>query len=97
MIVIKRKMRNINGIAIFPFIFVTDTENKVLINHEKIHIRQQLEMLVIPFYLWYFVEWLFKGYRGISFEIEAYENQSNLNYLKKRNFFSWFKYLRSHS
>jgi hypothetical protein len=38
------------------------------------------EMLYIPFYLWYGVEWLVKlfckgnAYRNISFEREAYDN-----------------------
>jgi hypothetical protein len=38
------------------------------------------EMLYIPFYLWYGVEWLIKllckgnAYRNLSFEREAYDN-----------------------
>jgi hypothetical protein len=37
---------------VFPFVIVGDAldkENSVLVNHEKIHIRQQLELLVLPF------------------------------------------------
>ena len=37
----------IAAIAIFPFILLAHhkyQENKVLINHEKIHLRQQLEL-----------------------------------------------------
>jgi hypothetical protein len=44
------KKLKINGIALFPFIFIRkpeDKENNILINHEKIHLRQQLEMLII--------------------------------------------------
>lgn len=70
------------------------------ITHEKIHWQQQLEMLVIFFYLWYFVEWLIRlitnkgnAYRSISFEREAYSNDSNKDYLKVRKSFSWLKYL----
>ena len=99
------KKLKINGIALFPFIFIRkpeDKENNVLINHEKIHLRQQLEMLIIFFYIFYVIEyyyWFFKlkdsylAYRKISFEKEAYTNEQNLNYIKKRKFCSFRKYL----
>lgn len=47
-------------------------------------------LLFIPFifYIWYIVEWLFKGYRGISFEREAYKYQNNI---ESRKFFGWLK------
>lgn len=89
----------------FPFILLrrkTDRQNKVLINHEKIHIRQQLELLIIPFYIWYLSEYYLKylkyknpqlAYRNISFEREAYANDQNLNYLKKRKFWSFIRYI----
>lgn len=84
---------NIKGIAIFPFIFVRKnfTKDDVLINHEKIHLRQQLELLIIPFYIIYLVEWIFKGYYGISFEKETYENQTDLDYLKKRRYYEQWR------
>lgn len=89
--------------TIWPFIFVhkgmqiTDVD----INHEKIHLKQQVELLVIPFYILYFSEYLirllicgngYKAYKEISFEREAYENQGNLNYIAKRNFWNWINY-----
>lgn len=67
-----------------------------------IHIRQQAEMLVIPFYIWYLTEWFIKyiiyrnfdkAYRNIGFEREAYLNENDLIYLKKRRFWSFLKYL----
>lgn len=67
--------------------------DRALINHEKIHWQQQKEMLIIPFYLWYVVEWMIKGYREISFEREAYLHEHNLNYLKTRKCYAWVKYL----
>lgn len=67
--------------------------NKALINHEKIHWEQQKEMLILPFYLWYVIEWMFKGYRQISFEREAYENDANPDYLKTRKRWQWVRYL----
>lgn len=93
------------GISIFPFIFL---KNKVLktdtylINHERIHLRQQIELLVIPFYVIYCVEFLIRlirlrnwhqAYKGISFEKEAYLNEKDLNYLKSRSLFSFINYL----
>ena len=94
-----------SGMTIFPFVFLKSKqlkENQVLINHEKIHLRQQLELLVIPFYLFYIIEFLVRliqyknwqiAYRNISFEREAYTNEFNLYYLKHRPFWSFLKYL----
>ena len=80
------------AITIFPFIFTKD-KNAITINHEKIHLRQQAEMLILPFFIFYLVEAIIRGYRSISFEKEAYENENNLNYLKNRKLYSWVKYL----
>lgn len=94
----------VRGITIFPFIvlsFKQDKSNMVLINHEKIHIRQQIEMLVIPFFLWYGIEYVIRfiqyrnsklAYLNISFEREAYQNEKNLHYLKQRSFWSFLRY-----
>lgn len=89
------------GITIYPFIIVKDKLNKTLINHESIHIHQQLELLIIPFYFWYCTEYvinLFKykyntslAYRNISFEVEAYANEHNPDYIKTRKPYQWFK------
>lgn len=99
------KNMKISGITLFPFIFIEKKElrwNKVLINHEKIHLRQQLEMLIIPFYIWYITEYFLKylkyrnpqlAYRNISFEREAYENDSNLYFLKTRKFWNFLKFI----
>ena len=99
MVIEKKNMSNLKGIAIFPFAIVRDKSDKKLVNHEKIHLRQQLEMLVIPFYIWYFTEWLIKGadnqaYRNISFERESFGNEENLSYLRTRKPYSWIKYLK---
>ena len=93
------------GLTIFPFVFLTnkeDKQNEVIINHEKIHLRQQLELLVLPFYLWYALEFLFrlalykdrkKAYLAISFEKEAYENEKDLGYIKRRSFWRFLRYV----
>ena len=85
---------NIRAIAIFPFIILRSDANpdEILINHERIHLRQQLEMLVIPFYIWYLFEYYTKGYYKNRFEVEAYRNDHNLDYLKNRKIFSFLRY-----
>lgn len=94
------------GITLWPFILIKNQAlkgDKILINHEKIHLRQQIEMLVIPFYLWYVIEYLFRllqykdrhlAYKNISFEREAYTHEKNIEYLKTRRFFMFISYLR---
>jgi len=94
------------AITLAPFgIYVKEKyiNNTRMINHESIHWLQQLELLIIFFYLWYFVEWLIKGilgifskgnesaYRRISFEREAYTNDDNLEYLNTRKHYAWLK------
>ena len=93
------------GFAVFPFVFVKyglDKESGIFINHERIHLRQQLELLILPFFVWYLVEFLVRlaqyknadlAYRNISFEREAYANEKDLNYLKQRSFWKFLKYL----
>jgi hypothetical protein len=79
------------AMALFPFILLNrrKTVTEVLINHERIHLMQQLEMLVIPFYVVYLFELLTKGYRNVSFEKEAYANEKNPDYLMHRKWFRW--------
>lgn len=93
------------GLAVFPFVFLkysVDKENPPFVNHERIHLRQQLELLVIPFFLWYFLEFLLRlvqyrnmnlAYRNISFEREAYPNEKDLDYLKQSSFWTFLKYI----
>ncbi|TYA74994.1 hypothetical protein [Seonamhaeicola marinus] len=93
------------GMTVFPFVFVKTASlktNWVLINHENIHLRQQLELLIIPFYLVYVLEFLVrllqyrnwsKAYRNISFEREAYSKEFDLEYLNSRPFWAFLKYL----
>ena len=98
--------KNFVGMAIFPFILLRNKEDKTdlnLVHHERIHIIQQIELLVIPFFMWYFIEYGIrmlqykfdghKAYRNISFEREAYANELDLDYLKKRKFYSFLKYI----
>ena len=82
--------------ALWPFIILKSIDLKEdieIINHEKIHLAQQKECLILPFYLIYFSEYLFHrfsgknhdhAYRSISYEIEAYHFEKDLGYLNKR-------------
>lgn len=93
------------GLAVFPFVFVKfkkDKENLIFINHERIHLRQQLQLLVIPFFIWYILEYFIRllhyknknlAYRNISFEREAYANEKNLDYLKQKSLWRFWKYV----
>lgn len=71
-----------------------------LINHERIHTAQMLEMGIIGFYLWYVVEWLIRlmrrgnAYRSISMEREAYQHQHEPDYLRHRRHYAWRKYIK---
>ena len=97
--------KNYNGLAIYPFIFIKNkslSSNSVLINHERIHLRQQLELLWVFFFLWYIMEFFVrlmvlrnwhKAYHAISFEKEAYQNESNFTYLNDRKSWTFLKYL----
>jgi hypothetical protein len=91
--------------ALFPFILVRQPNpGPILVNHEQIHLRQQIEMGVLPFYLWYLIEYLirrvryrdhYEAYRNISFEREAFANETNLVYLRTRRWWGFWRYLHS--
>jgi len=93
----------VEGMAFFPFIFLkTKAPARLLINHERIHLRQQIEMGLVVFYIWYFVEYLIRlvqykkhylAYLHISFEREAYRNQNDFEYLQGRKFWAFLKYV----
>ncbi|MFD1768547.1 hypothetical protein [Sphingobacterium suaedae] len=97
--------RRAAAVTIFPFIFLLDRiclQDRILLNHERIHMVQALELLVVPFYLWYVIEFLVryfyygnfrKAYLSISFEREAYTNETNMGYVKNRKIWSFVWYL----
>ncbi len=97
------RFTKIRGIALWPFVLVLPKKpDAVLLNHERIHLRQQAEMLVLFFYLWYMAEWLYyylqlrdrwAAYYRISFEKEAYAHEKDQDYLQKRKFWSFLKYI----
>ncbi|AWG23782.1 hypothetical protein [Flavobacterium kingsejongi] len=95
------------GITIYPFVILKKREycnDPVILNHERIHLRQQAELLILPFFVWYLFEFCIKlirhrdphkAYRAIGFEREAYRNENNMSYLKTRPFWAFLKYRNS--
>ena len=92
---------NIGAITLWPFVISRNKLNKQVLNHETIHIKQQQELLIIGFYILYVYYWIkglmFYGsaqmaYYSIPFEMEAYDNDEDLEYLSKRKLMAWWKY-----
>jgi len=91
--------------TLWPFVILKNRQlkaDKILLNHERIHLRQQVELLVILFYLWYGIEFLIRllqhkdrhiAYRSISFEREAYAKEKDLEYIKTRPLWKFISYL----
>jgi len=94
-----------NALAVWPFIFLKNKNliyDDVLINHERIHLQQQKEMLWLLFFVWYFLEFFIKliiykqpieAYRNLSFEREAYKYEMDFNYIKKRKYWNFINFL----
>lgn len=77
--------------------------NRYEYNHERIHLCQMFETLIIPYYGLYIINFLVnlarfrnwrKAYKSVAFEQEAYSNMNNLKYLRKRNVWAWLKYIK---
>lgn len=96
----------VSGMAIFPFILLKHAHLKndeVIIRHETIHLRQELELLIIPFYILYLINYAinlwryrdhYQAYRNIIFEREAYTGEADITYLQKRPFWAWLRSAR---
>ena len=94
---------DIGAITLFPFIISRDEMSETTIRHECIHIEQQRELWVIPFYILYVFYWA-KGkwsgmnndqaYLNIPFEQEAYRKMYDKDYLAKRERNAWTKYIK---
>ena len=95
---------NVYAITLYPYVFIRDDGNERVINHEKIHLKQQRELWIVGFYLLYVAFWLFnlmiyrsfqKAYHEIPFEREAYANDEDWVYLLNRKRNAWTKYISS--
>lgn len=93
---------SIRAITLYPFIIFKDEADDVTINHERIHIVQQKELFVIPFYVLYVWYWLVNrikyhdlgpdAYYNLPFEREAYRWDHDFTYLKDRPAHAWKNY-----
>lgn len=100
-----------NGFRVFNFFGIllvkknSDGSNPHLtertMNHEAIHTAQMKELLYIPFYLLYCIEFLIRiftnpdnPYNSLSFEREAYYNEYYPTYLSHRKPFAFLDYIR---
>lgn len=109
MVIVKSNIIPFKGylaMCVFPFIFVRKDAralNTTDINHEMIHGKQQIEMLWVLFFVWYGIEWFVRwvdygfdghlAYRNISFEQEAYLNETDLSYPYERKLYAWLRFL----
>ena len=103
----KRIFNYYTGLSFFIFIWISKhTKDEVrLVRHEKIHFLQQIELLFIFHWVLYAFFYLLsrsKGhghyiaYRYNPFEIEAYANEHDIEYLRKRRAFAWVKAVREY-
>ncbi len=90
--------KNFLAITLTEFILTVAPLNQYDLNHEMIHVKQQRELLYLPFFIWYGIEWLIlyfkyrdwnKAYFHIRFEKEAYRHQGDLSYLKWRRHYNY--------
>ena len=65
------------GLAIFPFVFVTDKRDQKLIVHEKEHIWQQIRGFLIFFYIKYAIYHFIYGYHDNPYEVAARKAADN--------------------
>ena len=90
------------AVSFGPFVFCKEKLNERLLRHETIHYHQQIELLFVLqwiLYLLFYLKGLVKeddpksAYRQNPFELEAYDNDDNEDYLSDRPLFNWSKYL----
>lgn len=96
---------NAMAITFYPFIFVrTDTRHHTeLIRHETIHIRQQLELLIVGAWVLFIFEYLYARYvKGLdarqsyyytALEQEAHRNAMKIDYLSIRKPYAVLRYV----
>jgi hypothetical protein len=98
-------LKNYSGIALWPFLLVinrTCKHDPVFINHERTHARQQQELFIVPFFIWYVLEYdillLFRNhddaYRNIVFERQAHATPDYIHYLKNHSWYVFLKFYR---
>ena len=94
----------VTGLAPFPGVVLLAQDLPLgdartrLLQHERIHHRQQLECLIVPFYMLYAGMYVWQRLRGhghwgayerIPFEREAYAHEGETAYLRHRPWYAW--------
>ena len=81
---------------------------KVIYNNQPYTFQGIQSYQHLFFYLWYGIEYLIilcfakwnkqnERYHDVSFEEEAHNNDSNLDYISTRKHYAWFKYIKLRS
>ena len=93
-----------SAMALYPFVLINKRDSPLsasLLNHERIHLQQQVELLIIPFYIWYLLAYIYhrvkgknhnEAYKSILFERECYQNENDLSYLEKRKIWAFINF-----
>tara|TARA_R110001583_G_scaffold46363_1_gene145484 strand:+ start:23 stop:442 length:420 start_codon:yes stop_codon:yes gene_type:complete len=93
---------NIWAFSFFIFVWCRGEIAEKTKRHETIHFQQQIELLFIVQWILYGIFYLFglakfksgeKAYRSNPFEVEAYNNDQDENYLQNRKRYSWIKHV----
>jgi hypothetical protein len=87
----------VEGITLWPFIFLRGGIDPLLVNHESIHFAQYRELWVLGFFVVYVYDFfrnLFSygvagAYKRIRLEVEAYDHEADFIYLDSRKPFAW--------
>ena len=89
---------SVAAITLWPFVFFRKEPDALTLRHEKIHIAQQAELLIVGFYAIYVFDWVVgmlrgrtseQAYEEIRFEAEAYTHEGDEHYLERRPRFAW--------
>lgn len=100
--------KGFNTLNLFGVFFIrkdmkdyVEARKPVILNHERIHTAQMVELGFVLFYVIYFFEWLFRlignsgkheAYNMISFEKEATEHERDMRYLiNRKHYAQWRK------
>lgn len=94
------KVMPIEAITLWPYILFTNkSSDSSVLRHEKIHIAQYNECLVVGFLILYLWDYLvsrcrgldhYDAYMGIRFEQEAYQWDADKGHKRKR--YDWVKF-----
>ena len=73
--------KNFLGICLFGTVFSIRPLNSTELNHELIHAAQQKELLYIPFFIWYGIEWLVLYFKYKNWMVVYYHIRINVIFI----------------